>query len=225
MPKSIYKRREAVRFLFKKGTMTTHDVVEHMNGKGKGRNHYETNGYQMGPLLGSIKEINCVYKSRGSSGQQTLWDLKPEVRKEMIEDLEKQPKELKKQIRSLKRAINKSDTLLAQANDRILRLEEKLEEKKMTPKQRLTITLNVKERMNQLLIVLSKPHSTEELLEDYPKSRGILLNDLQFLKQKGLIKLEKMHGQSGRGWRFMWSTTEHDNLIRVRGLGTHGQLV
>ena len=221
MPKSIYKRREAVRFLFKKGVMTTHDVVRHMNEKGKGRNHYDTNSYQMGAWLGSMKEITCVYRPNGSSGQQTLWDLKSEVRKEMLEDLEKQPKELKKQIRDLKRAINNSNALLARANDRILRLEEK----KMTSKQRLTITMDVKERMNQLLIVLSKPHSTEELLEDYPMSRVTLLKDLDYLKQKGLINSEKMHAQSGRGWRLMWSTTEHGNLIRVRRLEAHGQLV
>jgi hypothetical protein len=221
MPKSIYKRREAVRFLFKKGAMTTNDVVEHMNGKGKGRNHYETNGYQMGTLLGSIKEITCVYRSRGSSGPQTLWDLKSEVRKEMLEDLEKQPKELKKQIRALKRAINNSNALLEKANDRILRLEGK----KITSKQRLLITMNVKERMNQLLIILRKPHSTEELLEGYPKSRGTLLKDLEHLKQKGLLQSNRMHGQSGRGWRLMWSTTEHGNLIRVRRLEAHGQLV
>ena len=201
--------------------MTTEDVVTHMNGKGKGRNHYETNGYQMGTLLASIKEIYCVYRSRGSSGQRTLWDLKPEVRKEMIEDLERQPKELKKQIRDLKHALNKSDALLVRANDRINRLDGQ----KLTSKQRLTITMNVKERMNQLLILLKKPHSTEELLENYPRTRGILLKDLEHLKQKGLIESQRMHGQSGRGWRFMWSTTEHGNLIRVRHLDAHGQLV
>ena len=184
--------------------MATHEIVDYMNGKGRG---YETNSYQMGSLLASIKEIYCVYRSTGSSGQQTLWDLKPEERMKLIENLEKQPKELKKQIRTLRRAIDKSDTLLAQADERILKLEDKLRNVKMTPKQRLKVTMEVTKRMNGLLVILDEPHSTEEILRNYPLSRGTLLKDLCHLKNRGLVKREASLGKSGRGNRLIWSLT------------------